>query len=187
MTNMPKRQKTLLGYFTLSESGKKDRCQDGQVCKAQAQDSLTGAVKAGPGTTHPSTQRAATSDREALTDSMGNESALAQLDNQDGMMTVKSQQIIGPFSQLESDTGQHSSMGCRVSEGNAAADCTECSTASDNETDEANQYEQQVQRPHVDWLAKPCNTAANILWQQSRGKSTSVATMSACEVLDSIS
>ena len=151
MMNMPKRQKTLLGYFTLSESGKKDQCLGGN---AQAQDSIIGAVKAGLETTHPSTQRLATSDHEVLADSMGKKSAEAQLDNQAGMLPVKSPDIIGPFSQLTSDTGQHNTINCRVSESNRAADCTECGTASEDEVDEVNQYEQQVQQPPVDWLAQ---------------------------------
>lgn len=154
MTTMPKRQKTLLGYFTLSESGKKDQGLGGQVCKAQTQDGIIGAVKAGLETTHHSTQCAETSDHEAVTHSMGNKSAMAQLDNQDGMLPVKSQEIVGPFSQLESDTGQHSNMNCRGGESSTAADCTECSTASEDKTNEVNQYEQQVQQPHVDWVAQ---------------------------------
>lgn len=151
---MPKRQKTLLGYFTLPESGKKDQRLGGQVCKAQAPDSFTGAVTEGPETTHVSAYCAVTSDHEALTDSMGNKSAVAQLDTQDGMLPVKSQQIIGPISQLEADTTQHNNMNFRVSDSSTAAECTECSKASEDETEEVNQYEQQVQQPHVDWLAQ---------------------------------
>ena len=149
---MPKRQKNLLGYFTLSESGKKDQCLGGD--KAQAQDSITGAVKAGPVTTHPSKQRAATSDHEVSADSMGSKSAEAQLDNQAGMLPLKNPHIIGPSSQLTSDTGQQHNINYRASESNTAADCTECGTASEDEIDEVNQYEQQVQQPHVDWLAQ---------------------------------
>ena len=141
MANIPKRQKTLLGYFTLSQSGTTNQGLGGQACQAQAQDSITRANKAGI-----ESVRTSTSDYALLTANMRNGPPAAQLDNQDGPLPVKAQlvMIIGPATQLEMNAAKSSGNASSCSQSSTAAYSTECNTASEDDNNGVNQYEQQV-------------------------------------------
>ena len=139
MTHMPKRQKTLLGYFTLSDSGNTNPCLGGHVCQAQAQESITRATTAGIETVHTST-----SNHALLAASMSNGPLAAQLDHQDGALPVKGKLVIGPARQMEMNAVECSGNASGCSQSNTAVQSTECDAASEDDDNEVNQYEQQV-------------------------------------------
>lgn len=148
MTNVPKRQKTLLGYFALYESGESVQCLSGHIRQPRAQDSNAGATIL----TDPCTQRAGTSGHAILADSMRHKPSAVPIDNRDGALPIKA--VIGPVSQLATDTAQCSETTCSVRQSCTAADSMERSTASEDDNEDGNQYEQQVSQPQVDWLAR---------------------------------
>ena len=149
--SMAKRQKTLLGYFNLYESGKPFQCLDGSICQAQAQDSKIASTKTGLETSVVNTQP---SGHAMLADSMRHKPSAVLLDQCDGAMPVQSQVVIGPVSQLAKDTAPRSDSTCSVSHRCTAADSLERSAAISDDSANVNQYEQQVQQPHVDYLAR---------------------------------
>ena len=156
MANVQKRQKTLLGYFKLYESSKSMQCLDGHTCQAQAQTSNTGVFKTRLETSDPSVlgQRAGTSGQAILADSTRNKPSAVLLANRDSALPIKPQLGVGPVSQLGANAAQRSKSACSVSQSCTAADSMQRSTASGDNNGNANQYEQQVQQPHVDWLAR---------------------------------
>ena len=151
MANVPKRQKTLLGYFNLYESGKPFQCLAGSICQAQAQDSNTGSIKTGLETSVVNTQP---SGHAMLADSMRHKPSPVLLDQCDGAVPVQSRVVIGPVSQLAKDTVPRSESTCSVSHRCTAADSLERSKAISDNSADVNQYEQQVQQPHVHCLAR---------------------------------
>ena len=180
MTSLPKRQKTLLGYFSLSESGKHDQCtDDSYICKVQAQPSTTTAVTAA---VHSSKQIAGACSPAA---SLKQKLSMSQADNRDDMLPAMHQLVRGSARQPEPDTAQHSQDNCSVSPsstGTEGTDGTDGNTGPD--VDAVNQYEQQVQQQlFVAQTSLAPKLLLTCCGQQSRGKSESSATISGCKVL----
>lgn len=150
MASMPKRQKTLLGYFTLYESGNPVQFLHGHTDQPQAQDSNAGAAISE--TSDPSTQRAGTPGQAILADSTRHKPSAILVESRDGALPTKA--VIGPVSQLGTDTAQRSETTCSVRQSCTAADSTQRSTASEDDNVDGNQYEQQVPQPDVDWIAR---------------------------------
>ena len=135
---MPKRQKSLLGYFSLSESGKSNQWLDGSItCKAQAQHSATGTSTVELETMHPSIQSA---EIFSIAANLRHKATVAQPDNQDEVLPAEKQLDL-PVAQPEVSQAQNSGTMCSVSQ-NKDADSIDCSTAP--EDDAVNPYEQQV-------------------------------------------
>lgn len=139
MTNLPKRQKTLLGYFSQSGSGKHNQCiGDSYLGKAQARLSFTTAATAA---VQSSKQIAG-----ACSDAAGlrQRQSMAQPDNHDNMLPAFHQCVRCSVRQPEPDMAQHSEAICSASQSSTSTDGTDGIT--DLEADAVNQYEQQVQQ-----------------------------------------
>lgn len=187
---MPKRQKSLLGYFSLSQTGKHNQCSGGSYARnSQAQPSFTTSVTAGsetvhPAALHPSIQSAGASDIAPSAASLKQKQCVTP-NSQDDVLPAMAQLVRSPVRQPKPNIQQHSKDIGSVSQSSTDTDSRGGTVAED---DSVNQYEQQVQQHQVVWLAQAfAPKLLTCCGQQSRGKSASYATTSGCKVLASIS
>lgn len=148
MANPPKRQKTLLGYFTLSEPGKSNQCSVGGQA-ISAQDRLCDCKTTSAGLERPqhTVQGAGAPGTAAQGPSMWYRPSVCQTDRKTdttGSSNQPSADISLPRDMVADGTTTSSSDGSESSSGLLPAEADSTASGKDPQDTAPNQYEQQV-------------------------------------------